>query len=156
MSEPKHILVVATADPVEAMRVAAGLTIFGHQVSFLFSQSIEIDEEVEKGGDDLTQQRIIHPLARIILHKGSEPIKNKIIPITILGGRYAAELFNRYNSLSLQNKPSKLVDVFNADISSYDYQHQCIILRKPSTLKWLKNTFSFYYFRAFLSPFLIN
>ncbi|MEL0137582.1 MAG: hypothetical protein VW806_08940 [Halieaceae bacterium] len=49
MSEPKHILVVATADPLEAMRVAAGLTIFGHQVSFLFSQSIEIDEEVEKG-----------------------------------------------------------------------------------------------------------
>lgn len=49
MSEQKHILVVATADPLEAMRVAAGLTIFGHQVSFLFSRSIEIDEEVEKG-----------------------------------------------------------------------------------------------------------
>jgi hypothetical protein len=45
---PKHILVVATSDPLEAMRVAAGLTIFGHQVSFLFSRVIEVSKEVEQ------------------------------------------------------------------------------------------------------------
>ena len=40
MQKTKNILVVATEDPLEAMRVAAGLTIFGHEVTFLFSLSV--------------------------------------------------------------------------------------------------------------------
>lgn len=36
MSEIKSILVLARRDHAEAMRVAAGLTIFGHQVGLVF------------------------------------------------------------------------------------------------------------------------
>ncbi len=36
MSDQKRILVLARRDHLEAMRVAAGLTIFGHQVHLVF------------------------------------------------------------------------------------------------------------------------
>jgi hypothetical protein len=36
MSNQKNILVLARRDHLEAMRVAAGLTIFGHQVRLVF------------------------------------------------------------------------------------------------------------------------
>ena len=47
MVTAKKILVVASDDAEEAMRVAAGLTIFRHQVRFLFHDSYEITPRVE-------------------------------------------------------------------------------------------------------------
>ena len=51
MQKTKNILVVATEDPLEAMRVAAGLTIFGHEVTFLFSLSVEVSEAFRKAAE---------------------------------------------------------------------------------------------------------
>jgi len=34
---PKSVLVVARRDPLEAMRVAAGITVFGHQAELVFA-----------------------------------------------------------------------------------------------------------------------
>lgn len=38
----KKVLVVAASDAEEAMRVAAGLTIFGHKVEFLFTEAVDV------------------------------------------------------------------------------------------------------------------
>ena len=44
----KSILVVARRDPLEAMRVAAGITIFGHAVELVFAHGpLEVGPEVE-------------------------------------------------------------------------------------------------------------
>ena len=45
MTPPKKILVLARRDHLEAMRVAAGLTIFGHQLRLVF-MSRQVSEEV--------------------------------------------------------------------------------------------------------------
>jgi hypothetical protein len=37
----KRIVVLARRDPGEAMRVAAGLTIFGHEIRLVFMQPVE-------------------------------------------------------------------------------------------------------------------
>lgn len=47
MVTTKKILVVASDDAEEAMRVAAGLTIFGHQVRLLFADAFEITPRFE-------------------------------------------------------------------------------------------------------------
>ncbi len=45
----KTILVIARSDPLEAMRVAAGITIFGHAVALVFAHGVlEITEQVEE------------------------------------------------------------------------------------------------------------
>ncbi len=48
MADIKKILVVARDDAEEAMRVAAGLTIFGHEVRFLFADEFEVTPRFEK------------------------------------------------------------------------------------------------------------
>ena len=48
MADIKKILVVARDDAEEAMRVAAGLTIFGHEDRFLFADEFEVTPRFEK------------------------------------------------------------------------------------------------------------
>ncbi len=44
-SSVKRILVLSRNDPAEAMRVAAGLTIFGHQIDFVFMHRVLTEEQ---------------------------------------------------------------------------------------------------------------
>lgn len=45
----RSILVIARRDPLEAMRVAAGITVFGHQVELVFAHGrLEIVPETEQ------------------------------------------------------------------------------------------------------------
>ena len=48
MADIKKNLVVARDDAEEAMRVAAGLTIFGHEVRFLFADKFEVTPRFEE------------------------------------------------------------------------------------------------------------
>ena len=44
----KSVLVVARRDPLEAMRVAAGITVFGHEVALVFAHGrLEVVPEME-------------------------------------------------------------------------------------------------------------
>jgi len=52
MGQTKQILVLSRRDPVEAMRVAAGMTIFGHEVRLVFmdrpvSEEVATSEQAE-------------------------------------------------------------------------------------------------------------
>lgn len=48
MSQTKSVLIIGRRDPTEAMRVAAGLTIFGHQPSLVFIVAVpETPENAE-------------------------------------------------------------------------------------------------------------
>ena len=47
-SEIKNLLVLARRDPIEAMRVAAGLTIHDHQVQILFLCEADLGTEEAK------------------------------------------------------------------------------------------------------------
>lgn len=52
MAEVKRILVLARRDHLEAMRVAAGFTIFGHQVRLVFmarpvTEAVALSEQAE-------------------------------------------------------------------------------------------------------------
>jgi hypothetical protein len=51
MADIKKILVVARDDAEEAMRVAAGLTIFGHEVRFLFAGQFEVTPRFEENAE---------------------------------------------------------------------------------------------------------
>ena len=51
MADIKKILVVARDDAEEAMRVAAGLTIFGHEVRFLFASQFEVTPRFEENAE---------------------------------------------------------------------------------------------------------
>ena len=51
MTVTKKILVVARDDAEEAMRVAAGLTIFGHEVRFLFADEFEVTPRFEENAE---------------------------------------------------------------------------------------------------------
>lgn len=45
----KSVLVIARRDPLEAMRVAAGITVFGHQVALVFAHGrLEVVPEMEQ------------------------------------------------------------------------------------------------------------
>ena len=45
----KSVLVIARRDPLEAMRVAAGITVFGHQVELVFAHGrLEVVPEMEQ------------------------------------------------------------------------------------------------------------
>ena len=45
----KSVLVIARRDPLEAMRVAAGITVFGHDVALVFAHGpLEIVHEMEE------------------------------------------------------------------------------------------------------------
>ena len=48
----KSVLVLARRDPLEAMRVAAGVTIFGHRVSLVFAHGVlEATPDVERSAE---------------------------------------------------------------------------------------------------------
>ena len=51
MAAIKKILVMARDDAEEAMRVAAGLTIFGHKVRFLFADEFEVTPRFEENAN---------------------------------------------------------------------------------------------------------
>jgi 3,4-dihydroxy-2-butanone 4-phosphate synthase len=59
-STEKSILVLARRDHTEAMRVAAGLTIFGHVVDLVFMTHV-----VEESGDNEAQAELLE-LAEIV------------------------------------------------------------------------------------------
>ena len=54
MNEEKKILVLARNDHTEAMRVAGGLTIFGHSVKIVF-----VDRPVEETPENLEQAELL-------------------------------------------------------------------------------------------------
>lgn len=54
MTELKRILVLARRDHVEAMRVAAGLTISGHEVELVF-----VDRVLEENAETLEQAELL-------------------------------------------------------------------------------------------------
>ncbi len=45
MSNTKSILILGRRDPTEAMRVAAGLTIYDHQTTLVFMKPVAVTEE---------------------------------------------------------------------------------------------------------------
>ncbi len=57
----KKLLVLSRRDPVEAMRVAAGLTIFGHNVSLIFMGAALSDEVMQHENADLLELTEIEP-----------------------------------------------------------------------------------------------
>ncbi len=51
---PRQVVVLARRDPIEAMRVSSGLTIFGHKVSLVFAHGVlEITPEAEEQAEML-------------------------------------------------------------------------------------------------------
>jgi hypothetical protein len=54
MNETRQILVLAYRDHAEAMRVSAGLTIFGHEVDLIF-----VDRVVEESEENLAQAELL-------------------------------------------------------------------------------------------------
>ena len=62
MTNPvKSILVLSRRDPVEAMRVAAGLTIFGHHISLVFAGDPLTTEQMESDVSELLELAEIEP-----------------------------------------------------------------------------------------------
>jgi hypothetical protein len=53
-SRTKRIVILANHDHAEAMRVAAGLTIFGHQIKLVF-----IDRVVEESAENIEQAELL-------------------------------------------------------------------------------------------------
>ncbi len=67
MSEKvKSILVLARRDPQEAMRVAAGLTIFGHTVRLVFMGRVLSEEEASGEHAELMELADIEPETTVI------------------------------------------------------------------------------------------
>lgn len=60
-SSEKSILVLSRRDPVEAMRVAAGLTIFGHGVRLVFMGPALTEEQMEHDNAELLELCEIEP-----------------------------------------------------------------------------------------------
>lgn len=54
-STTKRILVMARNAPLEAMRVAAGLTIFGHEIQLVFMHRALTEEEAESEQAELLE-----------------------------------------------------------------------------------------------------
>jgi len=62
MTEPdKNILVLARNNPTEAMRVAAGLTIFGHKIELVFMNRVLTEAEAEGEQGELLELCEIEP-----------------------------------------------------------------------------------------------
>ena len=59
----QQILVLASRDHAEAMRVAAGLTIFGHQVELIFVDSIVEETEENMAQAELLELSEIEPVS---------------------------------------------------------------------------------------------
>ncbi|MCL4747211.1 MAG: hypothetical protein KJZ83_17600 [Burkholderiaceae bacterium] len=59
--EQRRVLVLARRDHAEAMRVAAGLTIFGHQVDLVFMREPVADTAANAAGAELLELTGIAP-----------------------------------------------------------------------------------------------
>lgn len=57
----KNILVLSRRDPLEAMRVAAGLTIFGHTVRLVFMGEALSEEDMQSENAELLDLAGIEP-----------------------------------------------------------------------------------------------
>ena len=73
----KNLVVLSRRDPIEAMRVAAGLTIFGHSVRLVFMGDRLTDEAMQHDNADLLELCDIEPettnagMAEILEHLGA-------------------------------------------------------------------------------------
>ena len=65
MSKTCQILVLAQRDHGEAMRVSAGLTIFGHEVDLIFTDRIVEESEENLAQAELLELTEIEPLSLI-------------------------------------------------------------------------------------------
>ena len=65
MSKTSQILVLAQRDHAEAMRVSAGLTIFGHGVELIFTDRIVEESEENLAQAELLELTEIEPLSLI-------------------------------------------------------------------------------------------
>ena len=65
MNETRQILVLAYRDHAEAMRVSAGLTIFGHEVDLIFVDRIVEESEENLAQAELLELTEIEPLSLI-------------------------------------------------------------------------------------------
>jgi hypothetical protein len=61
----KHLLVLARNEPVEAMRVAAGLTIVGHSVGLVFMNRALTHEEAQSEHGELLELCDIEPVTTV-------------------------------------------------------------------------------------------
>ncbi len=61
MTEPKSIVLLARRDHLEAMRVAAGLTIFGHQIRLIFMDHPVSKADAESETAELLELTEIEP-----------------------------------------------------------------------------------------------
>jgi len=65
MNKTSQILVLAQRDHAEAMRVSAGLTIFGHEVDLIFTDRIVEESEENMAQAELLELTEIKPLSLI-------------------------------------------------------------------------------------------
>lgn len=65
MNKAKNILVLAQRDHAEAMRVSAGLTIFGHEVDLVFVDRVVEETEENMAQAELLELSDIEPLSLI-------------------------------------------------------------------------------------------
>lgn len=61
MSDTREVLVLGRSDHAEAMRVAAGLTIFGHRVRLVFMTGLVEDSEANAEQAELLELAEIEP-----------------------------------------------------------------------------------------------
>ncbi len=73
MSE-RHVLVLARRDHAEAMRVAAGMTIFGHRVSLVFMTGPVVDTPENAAGAELLELSGIEPCTTVAAMEGELPL----------------------------------------------------------------------------------
>ena len=65
MNKTRNILVLAQRDHAEAMRVSAGLTIFGHEVDLIFVDRVIEENEENMAQAELLELSDIEPLSLI-------------------------------------------------------------------------------------------
>ncbi len=63
MSKTSQILVLAQRDHAEAMRVSAGLTIFGHEIDLIFTDRVVEESEENLAQAELLELTDIEPLS---------------------------------------------------------------------------------------------
>ena len=77
MSEGRAILVLARRDHLEAMRVAAGLTIFGHRVRLVFMDRPVTGEVATSEQAELLELAGIEPEATVASMAGMVPLLDR-------------------------------------------------------------------------------
>lgn len=73
----KQLLVLARNEPVEAMRVAAGLTIVGHSVELVFMNRVLTSEEADSEHGELLELCEIEPKTTVEAMQQYFPLLNK-------------------------------------------------------------------------------